>query len=346
MRLVVLGTGPFAVPMFQSLFDSPHQVLGLVTRPTPPSRPREKVPPNPMRDEAERRGLAIFAPESINSDEGRSVVQSLAPELLVVCDYGEILSADVLGLVPLGGINLHASLLPKYRGAAPIHWALLNGDYETGVTVIHMTPRLDAGPILAVRHTPIGSEETQPELEARLAALGVGPVNEAIDLLARWDRVSLLGMPQDASHATSALRLRKEHGAIDWARTAEQIHNQVRALKPWPGTYTFWHRPGEEPLRLGLDRVSAWRGTMPPIASDDMNSAPLSTSPSSPPTDPVERSPGHVVVCDGRQLVVATGDGGLSILAVQPAGKKVMPIDQFLRGYHVRLGDYFGPANP
>jgi Methionyl-tRNA formyltransferase len=174
----------------------------------------------------------------------------------------------------------------------------------------------------------------------------VGPVNEAIDLLARWDRVSLLGMPQDASHATSALRLRKEHGAIDWARTAEQIHNQVRALKPWPGTYTFWHRPGEEPLRLGLDRVSAWRGTMPPIASDDMNSAPLSTSPSSPPTDPVERSPGHVVVCDGRQLVVATGDGGLSILAVQPAGKKVMPIDQFLRGYHVRLGDYFGPANP
>src|SRR4029453_80440 len=215
-------------------------------------------------------------------------------------------------------------LLPKYRGAAPIHWALLNGDYETGVTVIHMTPRLDAGPILAVRQTPIGSEETQPELEARLAALGVGPVHEAIDLLARWDRVSLLGMPQDASHANSALRLRKEHGTIDWTRTAEQIHNQVRALKPWPGTYTFWHRPGEEPLRLGIDRVSAWRGTIAPSASDELNAG----ASGRPLADPFDKGPGHAVVCDGRQLVVATGDGGLSILAVQPAGKKVMPIDQ------------------
>ncbi|MCI0361436.1 MAG: methionyl-tRNA formyltransferase [Planctomycetaceae bacterium] len=344
MRLAVLGTGPFAVPMFQSLFDSPHQVLGLVTRPTPRRGAREKLPPNPMRDEAERRGLPVFAPESINSDEGRAVIQSLAPELLVVCDYGQILSADVLGLVPLGGINLHASLLPKYRGAAPIHWALLNGDYETGVTVIHMTPRLDAGPILAVRHTPIASKETQPELEARLAALGVGAVWEAIELLARWDRISSLGTPQVASHATSALRLRKEHGAIDWTRTAEQIHNQVRALKPWPGTYTYWHRPGEEPLRLAIDRVSAGRlGATAGLPSSADAGAPA-TPPGHLPADPFEHGPGHAVVCDGKQLVIATGQGGLSILAIQPAGKKVLPIDQFLRGYHVRLGDRFGPA--
>ncbi len=344
MRLAVLGTGPFAVPMFQSLLDSPHEVLGLVTRPTPPPRPREKLPPNPMRDVAGGHGLAVFAPESINSDEGQAVINTLAPELLAVCDYGQILSADVLGLVPLGGINLHASLLPKYRGAAPIHWALLNGEEETGVTVIHMTPRLDAGPVLAQRRTPIGSDETQAELETRLAVLGIEAVREAITMLDTWDRVSLIGQPQDASHATSALRLRKEHGAIDWSRSSEQIHNQVRALKPWPGTYTFWHRPGEEPLRLVIDRVSATaHGTSAAIfgAGLDVEAPPpLGHLP----RDPFEHGPGHVVLCDGKQLIVATGDGGLSILAVQPAGKKVMPIDQFLRGYHVRVGDRLGPA--
>ena len=338
MRLAVLGTGPFAVPMFQSLLDSPHQIAALVTRPTPPARGREKAPPNPMRDEAERRSLPVFAPQSINDDEGRQVVRSLAPDLLVVCDYGQILSAEVLGLVPLGGINLHASLLPKYRGAAPIHWALLNGDDETGVTVIHMTPRLDAGPVLTTRRTPIGSDETQADLEARLARLGVEAVHEAIDMLTRWDRVSTLGQPQDARHATSALRLRKEHGVIDWSRTADQIRNQVRALKPWPGTYTFWHRPGEEPLRLVIDQVSGTgRGTKAAIRGAGLESE-------LPATPPVEHGPGHVVVCDGKQLIVATGDGALSILAIQPAGKRIMPIDQFLRGYHLRVGDRLGPV--
>jgi methionyl-tRNA formyltransferase len=292
-----------------------------------------------MRAVADERGLTVHAPESINSEEGRRLVAQLAPELLVVCDYGQILAADVLGLVPLGGINLHASLLPKYRGAAPIHWALLNGEAETGVTVIHMTPRLDGGPILAARSTLIGSDETQPELEARLAVLGIEPVHEAIERLARWDRVSPLGVPQDARYATSALRLRKEHGAIDWSRTAEQIRNQVRALKPWPGTYTFWHRPGEDPLRLAIDEVSVLgRGYKAAIRGAGLESE-ATASPS-----PLEHQPGQVMLCDGKQLIVATGEGGLSILSLQPAGKKVMPVDQFLRGYHLRVGDRLGPV--
>src|SRR5262249_46643043 len=157
----------FAVPMFQSLLDSPHNVLALVTRPTPPSKGRDKEPSNSMRQLAERRGVAVHAPTSINSDEGKRLIAELNPELLIVCDYGEILSADVLSLVSLGGINLHASLLPKYRGAAPIQWALWSGDTETGVSVIHMTPRLDGGPILGVRATAIGPTETHPELEER-----------------------------------------------------------------------------------------------------------------------------------------------------------------------------------
>src|SRR5699024_1999329 len=135
------------------------------------------------------------------------------PDLLVVCDYGQILSSDVLAIAPLGGINLHASLLPKYRGAAPIQWSLLNGDHETGVTVIHMTPRLDGGPILAVHSTLIGPDEEHPELEQRLAKLGIQTVHEALSALATWDCTSPIGSPQDATQTTKAPRLKKEQGA-------------------------------------------------------------------------------------------------------------------------------------
>ena len=334
MRLLVLGTGPFAVPMFQSLLDSPHQVAALVTRPTPPAKGREKAPINPMRDAAQQRGMPVHAPASINSEEGQSLLRQLEPELLVVCDYGQILSPEVLAIAPLGGINLHASLLPKFRGAAPVQWALLQGESETGVTVIHMTPRLDGGPILVVRPTPILSDETHPQLEERLAELGIEPVHEAIGLLAKWDRTSSLGTRQDASQATKAPRLKKEHGAIDWTRSAEQIRNQVRALKPWPGTYTFWQRPGHEPLRFVIDQVSILgRGLRAAarIAGLTPEQAALGGD-----------QPGQVVVSDGKQLIVATGDGGLSISALAPAGKRHMTVEEFLRGYHIREGDVLG----
>jgi methionyl-tRNA formyltransferase len=271
-----------------------------------------------MRDAAESRGLPIYAPESINSEEGPGILRPLAPELLVVCDYGQILSPEILAVAPLGGINLHASLLPKYRGAAPIHWALLNGDRETGVTVIHMTPRLDGGPILVQQATPIGPDETQPQLEQRLAALGVAAVQEAITLLESWDSSSPIGTPQDASQATKAPRLKKEMGAIDWSKSADQIRNQIRALKPWPGTFTFWHRAGHEPQRLMIDAASVVDG------SDSI--------------------PGRVVISDGKQLIVSTGSGGISIETVAPAGKRHMSVGEFLRGYRVQTGDQLGPA--
>ena len=319
MRIVVMGTGPFAVPMFESLLSSPHEVAALITRPTPSSKGREKSPPNPMRDVAERRGLAIHVPQIINSDEGLAILRELAPALLLVCDYGQILSPEILSTAALGGINLHASLLPKYRGAAPIHWALLNGERETGVTVIHMTPRLDGGPILVQRATPIGPGESQPELEQRLAELGIGAVQEAIDILEKWDRSSMIGALQDTAQATKAPRLKKEMGAVDWSTSAEQIRNQVRALKPWPGTFTFWHRAGQEPLRLVIDAASV--------------------------VDATDSAPGKVVVSNDQQLVVATGAGGLSIQAIAPAGKRHMSAAEFLRGYRVRVGDKFGPAD-
>ncbi len=320
MRILMLGTGPFAVPTFQSLLDSPHEVPALITRPTPLPKGREKMPLNPMRDVAEERRLEVYSPDSINTPDAQARIASWKPELLVVCDYGQILSRETLSLAPLGGINLHGSLLPRYRGAAPVHRAILNGDTQTGVTVIHMTPRLDGGPTLSLRTSPIGPEETTPELEQRLSKLGVEAVHEAIRLLSNWDRVSPIGALQDQSQATKAPRLSKGEGAVDWSRPAETIRNQVRALKPWPGTYTSWLRAGAEPLRMILDRVA------------------ISQVPNT------GISPGKVVLSDGKKLVVATGEGSLEILALLPSGKRVMETAEFLRGYPVRAGEQLGNA--
>jgi methionyl-tRNA formyltransferase len=340
MRLAVLGTGPFAVPMFQSLLASPHEVAALITRPTAPGRGREKAPLNPMRDLAASRGLAIHAPESINSAEGAALLFGLKPDLLVVCDYGQILSHEVLALAPLGGINLHASLLPKYRGAAPIHWAILSGETETGVSVIHMTPRLDGGPILAVRKTGIGVDETQPDLEARLADLGIEAVHEAISLLEKWDRTSPIGKPQDPKLATKAPRLKKEQGAIDWSQSAEQIRNQIRALKPWPGSYTFWRRPGQEPLRLVVDRVSVEGAGNRGQGTADRGQGSTEYSVLSTRYSTSAARPGQVLVSDAKKIIVATGTTPISILTLQPAGKRHMTAEEFLRGYPMREGDH------
>jgi methionyl-tRNA formyltransferase len=303
--------------MFRALLDSPYEVAGLITRPTSAAKGREKSSPNPMQDTAAAHGVPVHVPESINS--GQQLLTGLAPDLMVVCDYGQILSPEVLAIPPLGGINLHASLLPRYRGAAPIQWAIFHGETETGVSVIHMTPRLDAGPILAMRKTPIGPEETHPELEQRLALLGIEAVQEAIGVLMKWDRSSSLGTPQDATLASKAPRLKKEQGVIHWSRAARQIHDQVRAFKPWPGTFTFWRRAGQEPLRLVVDQTQ-------------VGSEPLALA----------SAAGTVLVSDGKELIIATGDQSLSLRAVQPAGKRLMPVADFLRGYPVREGDRFG----
>src|SRR5215471_7842277 len=164
LRLLMMGTGPFAVPTFEALLSSPHQTLGLVTRPDRPAHRREKTPINPMREVAQQHGLEVFEPASINSDEAYAWLRDRNADLFVVCDYGQILSREALSLARLGGINLHASLLPKYRGAAPINWAIYNGETETGITVIHMTPQLDAGPALVQKRVAIEPTETAPHL--------------------------------------------------------------------------------------------------------------------------------------------------------------------------------------
>lgn len=281
-----------------------HEVLAVVTR---PPRGRKGEPPSPMAAAAEELGLPLWQPESVNLPESVARLAGYQADLLVVCDYGEILRPEALGATRLGGINLHGSLLPKYRGAAPVQWAVLNGDAETGAAVIQMTPGLDAGPILGEVRTPIGPDETAGALEERLSQLGAEVTLRVVEQLASG---TATGTPQDKSQATKAPRLKKEDGLVDWSRPSAAIKNQVRGLQPWPRAYTLVPQAKGEPLRLSVDRVESVPG---------------------------EGAPGEVLVAEKR-LTVATGDGALELLAVQPAGKRRMAAEEWLRGASVTPG--------
>jgi len=315
MRLILMATGPFAVTTSDALVHSRHDVVAVVTRPVSGDRGRRKVQANPVRELFAGLDVPLLSPEDVNAPDAVEPLTSFHPDVLVVCDFGQILSSRTLDVARRGAINLHASLLPKYRGAAPINWALWNGESETGVTVIHMTPKLDAGPCLKQARTPIDPEEDAVQLEQRLAQLGVEQVAEALDMLERWDGETPLGDIQNQAHSTKAPKLKKSHGQVDWSQPAERIYNQVRALRPWPGTYTQWQRE-KGPMRLILDEVSV------------VDDVPV----------PEAASPGQVLESAADRLVIATGAGELAVHRLQPAGKRAMSVREFLRGYPIQVG--------
>ncbi len=313
LRIILMGTGPFAVPSFDAIFATGHDVRLVVTRPQPTVKTRGAAPPAPVREWATSHSLDLFDPTSINDLDAIERLVSEQADLLVVCDYGQILKPAALQSTPLGGINLHGSLLPKYRGAAPVQWAVLSGDAVAGVSVIHMTPRLDGGPILTTRQTPIGACETSGELEERLSRLGIDATLESIEMLSHWDRTSEIGVPQDASLVSRAPRLQKSDGDIDWSRGNRQIDCQVRGMLPWPVAFTQVHvTEGKPPLRVAVKRVTA--------ISDQADEATTQNA-----------SPGRILA--GDELLVVTGDGVLRLDTIQPAGKREMTGKEFRRGY-------------
>ena len=325
LRIVVMGTGPFAVPMFQALGASPHEIAAVVTRPdhAPPGR---RPPRNPMREAAVAAGVGILDPERVNDPAVVATLAALRPDLFVVCDYGQILSRDLLAVPPLGGINLHGSLLPRHRGAAPVQWALREGDAVSGVSVIHMTPALDAGNVIVARSTEVGPRETAAALEPRLAALGAGAVIEAIERLeaarAATGSVAGVGLPQDAAQATRAPRLTKADGVVDWSWPAVRIERLRRALEPWPRLATFFTRGDGQALRLVLEDVAA--------------------VPAAEATVPVA-APGTVLVAADDRFVVACGAGtALEILRLVPEGRRSMSAAEFLRGSPLLAGARLG----
>jgi methionyl-tRNA formyltransferase len=327
MRLVMMGTGSFAEPTLQALLGSPHQVVGLVTQPdrtTGKERASTRQARSGMKELAQERGIPLFQPESINTPEGVRALDAWKPDLLVVAAYGQILSKDVLAAAPKGGVNVHASLLPKYRGAAPIAWAIYNGETETGVTIIRMSTALDAGDLLAQEKIPIGPEETAGELETRLAPLGARLALTVIDQIAAGKSS---GTPQNKAAATKAPKLTKEHGLIDWTRHARGICNQIRAMQPWPTAFTFLHPPQAPPLRLIV-----FQARVVPDATLVLQG---------PRAGLVRLVPGH------PHLYVETGAGDqVEILELQPAGKRRMASGEFLRGHAIEDGWQLGGETP
>ncbi|TWT98456.1 methionyl-tRNA formyltransferase [Stieleria varia] len=313
MRLILMGTGPFAVPSFDALRAAGHEIALVVTKPEPQVRSRKGPPPAPVRQWATENDLPVFDPVSINESDAISHITSLRADLLVVCDYGHILVSGALAAAPLGGINLHGSLLPAYRGAAPVQRALLSGDRVTGVTVIHMTPKLDGGPILASVETPIRDDETAGELETRLSELGVAITLRSVEMLAQWDRQSEIGEPQDPAKVSKAPRLNKAEANIDWTRTAREIDCLVRGMQPWPVAFTHVAtHPDKPPVRLAILEVEA-------VEADTSG-----------------LQPGQILG-DGN-FSVAVGDGAIAVKRLCPAGKREMGGEEFLRGHQLGRG--------
>jgi methionyl-tRNA formyltransferase len=304
VRIVMLGTGDFALPTFEHLCVTGNNVVALITQPDKPQGRKQEILSSPIKLAALARGIAVHQPESINAPEGVELVHRLAPDLLVTAAYGQILSAEVLSIPPMGGINLHGSILPKYRGAAPVARAIERGETETGVTVIRMSPRVDAGGMIALARTPIDPDETAGALEDRLARLGAPLVSEAIASLVTGD-VTIL--PQDPAAVTKAPKLKKEDGLIDWTKPAREVHNLVRAMQPWPVASTTWDRGSISPaVRLIVHETSVVEGG---------------------------GEPGLIVEGQGDRFVVAAGEGAVRLLRVQLEGKKPLSAEEFLRGH-------------
>jgi methionyl-tRNA formyltransferase len=324
-RLVMMATGGFALPTFRALLEQGHTVVGLFTQPDRTGRGHHRHV-NPLKELALDRGLPVLQPESAKTPEAIASLAALAPDLCVVAAYGQILSAELLAVPRLGAINVHASILPKYRGAAPIQTAILQGETETGVTIFQIEPKLDAGPILGIERTPIGAKETSGELESRLSILGADLALRVVDQLATGTTQPII---QDSTQASRAPRLKKESGRIDWNRSPQQIDWQVRALQPWPLAYSTLAmrsekaggNSGSRSLRLIVLEV----GPAENLPASDVGSA----------------IPGTVLSVDGKRLVVQTGGGFLEIVRLQPEGKRAMTAAEFLAGYSVRPGDRF-----
>jgi methionyl-tRNA formyltransferase len=325
MRIVMMGTGTFAEPTFQTVLACSHEIVGLVTQPdraVGQERGSTRQTGHGMKNIAVERGIPVLQPESVNTPEGVSGLQAFRPDLLVVAAYGQILSRDVLAVAPRGGINVHASLLPKYRGAAPVAWAIYHGEKETGVTIIRMSVSLDAGDMLAQEVLEIRPDETSGELESRLAPLGA---RLALDVIAKLEGGTVEGVKQDKGLVTKAPKLTKEHGIIDWERPAEAVVNHIRAMQPWPTAFTFWHRAGQPPLRLLLTRAVARTAT----------------------DGELDANPGDVLINDDMtKLHVRVDEGVVEVLELQPAGKKRMSTAEFMRGRQPHAGDRLGPEAP
>ncbi len=307
-RIIFMGTPDFSVPALQALINGEDEVVAVITQPDRPKGRGKKLSPPPVKVLAESAGIPVLQPTKIRTQEFADELRSYQPDLIVVAAYGRILPPSILDLPPLGCINIHGSLLPRHRGAAPIQWAIITGDKEAGVTIMQMDVGMDTGAMLLPAAIPVASDETAGSLFAKLSELGGTALIQALDLL-RQNK--LPPIEQDHSLATEAPPLKKEDGCIDWSRSAKEIHCQIRGLDPWPTAYSF----------LDGKRFRFF-------------STELQGSSSS-------QEPGTVLRADRDGLLLATGKGGLLIREIQPEGKKRMSVEAYLCGHTLEPGQCF-----
>ena len=310
LRVAFFGTPEFAVPTLQKLIDSRHEIVAVVSQPDRPKGRGQKLHPTPTRTVAETAKIPVFQPERIRDEAFLQTIDGMRLDLGVVAAYGKILPEGLLALPRLGMINVHASLLPLYRGAAPVHRAVIDGRTETGVTIMRVVRELDAGPMMATATRPIGPDETSVEVERALAEIGASLLVTVADGLAAGTATEV---PQDDASATYAPKIVKTEGAIDWTLPAGRIHNLVRGLHPWP-LVSAWI----DGRRYLLHRTKL---------TDDRTDEPA----------------GSIVEATGDRLLIAGGDGRLvRVLELQPEGKRVMAAREFLAGHPLRAGSQIG----
>lgn len=326
MRVVFMGTPAFAVPSLEALDSSNHEVVGVVTQPDRPKGRGQAVVPCPVKELALAKGLPVSQPEKVKSPDFLRQLSDWKPDVIAVTAFGRFLPKAILDLPPMGCVNVHGSLLPAYRGAAPIQWALIHGDPETGITTMVMDEGMDTGAILLQQPVPIEPEDTALELGARLAKVGGALLVETLTRLAER---SIVPREQDHAQATSAPLLTKEDGVIDWTQSATEIANRIRGLSPWPGSYTFHHAcPERSGAERRKHRLIIRKGRV------DTQDAPTISD---------RQQPGTILAVGPKSFWVETGEGRIEVLEVQPENKKRMSVEQFLLGYALRVQETLGP---
>jgi len=311
LRILFMGTGQFAVPSLKILLSRGDNIVGVFTQPDRPQGRGLKLRISPIKALALENQLLIFQPENVNQEESIGVIERLSPELIVVAAFGQIISPRILAIPKFGAINVHASLLPKYRGAAPINWAIIRGERESGVTTILMDKGLDSGDILLQKKVEIFPEENAGELHDRLALLGAEVLEETIERLTHG---ALVPKKQNESEASYAPTLKKENGIIDWEKPGEEVYNHIRGMNPWPGAFTFLH--GKIFKIHKAKRIDNGFET--------------------------ESRPGKVVNTSAEGIVVATGRGLILLTEVQLENHKRMPAKLFLQGHSIPSGTQLG----
>ena len=304
-RLVYMGTPDFAVPPLHALCEAGLDVAAVFTQPDRPAGRGRHLAPPPVKTAAQSLGLSVFQPTSLRDTQVIALLADLDPEVIVVAAYAQLLPRDVLNLPRFGCKNIHASLLPKYRGGAPVHWAIVDGEKETGITIMHMARGLDKGDIIMQESMPLGLEQTCGEVTAQLSHIGARLILNCLELA---DLGESLRQPQEESLATYAPNVKKSDGLINWAISALSIHNQVRGFNPWPGAHTSFQG---QSIRVVASRISN---------QDHALSGHF----------------GRLALHDGR-LLVGTGEGALELERLLPSGKRLMSGEEFFRGYVAKV---------